>query len=272
MGEPILTSEDRRKWDFWEASCRAHARSALHAKRVEEAMTTVAEMQAHHPEAYIALSGGKDSTAMCFLLAKMGLRPRVVTVHHDMHWPDMLPHCKAVCERLGMPWEVAENALSWRDFIGSRKGVLDPTEAALGAGGKGLRSSRREAMMVYPQRWNYPGVYIGLRKDESKGRRMNYAVRGTIYERAEGQARHVVCQPLARWSVLDVGAFLFAEEAPWLDAYRCCRLHGSPGDIRTGSMIPYEHATRGAVVWMKTYYPSLFHELCGLFPTFSSLA
>src|SRR5690606_13832135 len=60
-------------------------------------------------------------------------------------------------------------------------------------------------------------VFLGLRAEESRGRAMNRATRGTLYRKANGQ---VVCQPLADWRGLDVYAYLFARGIDVLPVYR----------------------------------------------------
>lgn len=64
----------------------------------------------------------------------------------------------------------------------------------------------------------YGGVLLGLRAQESHGRRMNRATRGHVYQRSDGLH---VGQPLADWSALDVHAYLWREQVPLLPVYLC---------------------------------------------------
>ena len=60
------------------------------------------------------------------------------------------------------------------------------------------------------------GTFVGLRQDESNNRRMNIAMRGDDYTKADGSK---ICLPIARWSGLDIWAYIVTNDLPYLPFY-----------------------------------------------------
>jgi hypothetical protein len=122
---------------------------------------------------------------------------------------------------------------------------------------------------AYREASGNPGVFLGLRAEESYGRLRNRTKRGPVYQKRNGEW---VCQPLCDWSGLDVFAYLFSVGAPVLDVYRCCRMHESPAHIRKAWWYPGAHSQYGGMIWLKSYWPSLFRKLRCLVPDAARLA
>lgn len=269
MTEPLLTEEDRRIWNMWEMVCRRYARTDRHKRAVDKAMQVVREVVERAPRAYVACSGGKDSTALVALAAACGSSPRVMSVKDDLDFPGEEEHVRGLCVALGLDVDVLHPPYSLQDWLKRQGKHLPADEDFHGRGSVFSADAFYSVVDAYRRSQGSPGVYLGLRKDESYGRLMNRVTRGPIYEKADGE---VVCQPLCDWTGMDVFAYLFEHDLPILPVYRCCRFHESPERIRKSWWLPGAHSRKGGMVWLKAYWPSLYGRLCEILPDASRLA
>lgn len=266
--EPRLTEMDRRIFDDWRMQAMLHARSSLHKRRVERSMGLVEAFRKSHPSAYLSWSAGKDSTAMVHLaVVECGLPIAAMSIKDDLDFPGEEPYLMALSSEWGIALDIVRPPFSLQDRL---------SETTINASGEfHSRASRFADEAFYRQIEEYsaahgrPGVFLGLRSSESKGRAVNRASRGTSYQKRNGEW---VCQPICDWSGLDVFAYLFAREIPILDVYRCVRLHDSPERVRKSWWLPGSSTRHGQAVWLRTYYPSLFRRLCELLPSASTTA
>ena len=270
MNEPRLTPDDVRIWDAWRRQCEVHARTDLHRRRVDRSIGIVREMMERVPGAYIAWSGGKDSTAMLHLAAVAAGAPgRIMAQKDDGDFPGEVEYLHGVMAQFGLPMErldiirpePGDGVQAWLAAFGRQIDAHDDVH------GRGSDLSERVfygPIRAYSEAAGRPGVYLGLRTEESRGRRANRASRGTIYTRAGGE---VVCTPLADWHGADVYGYLFTRGIEPLHVYHCVRLMDRPDLVRKSWWIPGAHTTSGGMVWLRSYYPSLWRRLVALVPT-----
>lgn len=266
MMEPLLTDDDRRLWAKWKRICLLHARTAGHKRRVEQARGHIRTMFDQCPDAYVAWSAGKDSTAMTHLVAELIPGVRAMSIKDDCDYPGEVEYI----ERLANEWDVkltiVRPSFSLQDALrdGQAEAGDDIHSRASEFADEGFYSLIEE----YRHRLGLPGVYLGLRKDESHARLMNRAKRGAVYTKRDGET---VCMPLCDWSDRDVYAYLFTRDIELLPVYRCIRLHDSPGRVRKSWWIPGKNIDHHSI-WLKTYYPSLHQRMCELMPGASRFA
>lgn len=265
MTEPLLTDEDRDIWHRWERECVTYARLREHRRRVGHARRVVHEMMARAPDAYLAWSAGKDSTALVHLALAEGVPGRIMSIKDDLDFPSERPYLVA----RALEWDCLDEldvltpSFSLLGWLAEHADELDPGEDLHGRAAAFADAAFYALIEEYRNRQETPGVYLGMRADESRGRAMNYATRGAIYRKEDGE---VVCQPLATWTGRDVWAYLFTHEIEPLDVYRCVRLHEHPSRVRKSWWLPGSHSRWGAAVWLRTYYPSLFARLTEAMP------
>ena len=269
MIEPILNDEDRRIWAQWERASCAHSRTRLHAARVDSAKRYIDEMMIVAPCAYAAFSGGKDSTAMLYLLNDNGCSVRVMSVKDDLDFPGEEQFVRSTCERIGFNLDVLHPPFSLQDWLRHHAYELSADEDMHSRHAEFSKAAFYDVIEAYRELHDSPGVFLGLRKQESYGRLMNRVTHGAVYETKIGEWR---CQPICDWHGIDVFAFLLSRDAPILDVYRCCRLHESPERIRKSWWLPGKSSRKNGMVWLKTYYPSLFRRLCSVLPDASASA
>lgn len=104
------------------------------------------------------------------------------------------------------------------------------------------------------------GVLIGLRAEESRGRRMTLRVHGDVYQTASGMVR--IC-PLAWWTTQDVASYCLEHDLPLLNTYA-----GEGISARTSARVPRgDHGIRSqALSSLKRRDPSAFAALAEQYP------
>jgi 3'-phosphoadenosine 5'-phosphosulfate sulfotransferase (PAPS reductase)/FAD synthetase len=269
MDEPILTDEDFRIWNLWKKTSLMHARTVRHKRKIDMARRYIDDMVCVAPYAYAALSGGKDSTAMILILGEHGVYPRVMSVKDDLDYPGEEEFVRSLCNRVGCDIDILHPPFSLQEWLRDNAQSMRADEDMHGRSAEFSKAAFYDVIDKYRELKGSPGVFLGLRKNESYGRMMNRVMHGSVYRKKSGEW---ICQPLCDWTGIDVFAYLFSRDAPILDVYRCCRFHESPERIRKSWWLPGSHSRHGGMIWLKSYYPSLFYRLCELMPDAARLA
>lgn len=244
---------------------RAQASLPAHRRHVERARAAAEDWASRCASPYISVSGGKDSCAMVATLR--GIVPDAPLVHV----------CSALC--LPCNCEVAEALATWSErrfvrvvperdpweWIAGYPG--DISEQANNAASELDRLFFFEPLMAYVAEAGHDGVAMGLRAQESAGRRMNRRIRGLVYQRGDLLA----CQPLADWRTEDVFAAIVASGSPLSPIYG---MEGLTDDqmIREGWWLPGRTAACGSAVWLRQFYPAIWRRLLEVRPELSALA
>lgn len=109
----------------------------------------------------------------------------------------------------------------------------------------------------------FDGVALGLRGEESYGRRMNARTRGATYQyKRDGLW---ACQPIWDWSYDDVWAFIVTAGLPYCGVYD--RLWDAPEvDQRLSYWAGETKRRHGRYAWLRRNYPELFNRLAARIP------
>lgn len=228
---------------------------------------------------------------MAGIVCEAGLAPTVPCVHAHtaLDYPDTLDVVNATVERLDMDLEVIEptdlgahmkrlakkfggivpqpgvNGYDVWDLlriIPSDVDVVDvlrDLQHAIAAG---------NMCIAHMYEVGYDGAYVGIRADESRGRK-EYARRWG-YEHGYKDGTHNVT-PLLAWSGLDVFAFLVSRGLPIHPFYRLA--YEAPGAPRDPAMLrvdisipPAFPASQGAMALIARAYPRFWRQLLEVRP------
>lgn len=257
---PILTNEQREIYSL-------HAQvDARYKRRLAEAQEIITNSLAHTKNPYVGFSRGKDSTVTLHLVRALKPDVNVISVITDADLPDMIEYG----ETLMRAWSCA---IHWAR---SSHSVFDVLQTAKQQYGDIWAQANNAASVLDKLCFFTPlmskirelacdGAFIGLRKEESHGRRANLNARGSLYYHQERELW--ICCPLMSWNKRDVMAYLVSNNIPIGPVYGKTLLHPAPEDIREGWYIPgaYAHFD-GKAAWLKYYYPNLYHRLIEAFP------
>jgi phosphoadenosine phosphosulfate reductase len=203
----------------------------------------------------ISWSTGKDSTAMCHLIKSMYVDTPIMIQFDDCDWPEKREYADEIINKYG--WGVNEIipsfsvwGLAQKSKIGYDDLCSQSSELTQESFIKLLEKERIQLGCI--------GSFLGLRAEESRGRMLNLATRGELYQVTSGQWR---CCPLGRWTVLDVFAYLASNKVPINPCYFYNEIN-KPENIRLSWALPTpQGARRGDIEHIRRYYPEQYRRL-----------
>lgn len=219
------------------------ARTAGHRRLVAAAQRTIAALLDVSAAPYAAFSGGKDSSVLLHLAR--GLAPGLPAIYGDDEW--LLPETAAILDAtpglLRIPMRVRH--AEWFEAHAD-----DGTEAAAPTWAADL---------------GYDGALVGLRADESVGRRRLLAARGPLFHNARRGLWQ--CCPLRDWSARDIWTYIQAYDVPYNAAYDVLDRLGVPLEQqRIGPFAVERVLGRGQLAILKAGWPDLFNQFAARYP------
>lgn len=211
---------------------------------------------------YIALSGGKDSVAMAFIVKEasriVAKSVRLWSHISDASFPGTIETCKSVSERTGFPLDV------FRSEESAYKKVQERKKQSFGKSGVFFDSIREYAV-------DKDLAFVGVRAYESK-RRMNAAkIHGQVFcSKSMGDV--TVCHPLLWFKLEDVAALLYEYDAPIHPIYKKMQIERGQNSfhedmfIRLGYITSKDLLNKGTAVFLKVNYPNKFNDLAKVYP------
>lgn len=272
ISEPILNDEDRRIWRQLQRTVGLHVKTRKFANVVEKSREVICQALFMIDEmkliSRVAWSAGKDSTAMVALIADVcricSREPiRAMSIKDDLDFPGEEKYLNEVATKIGVEVDIVHPKHSLQEWVLNIRDKIAPGDDIHGRSSGLSKNGFYSVIEKHDIQNNVMCTFLGLRKDESRGRLLNRASRGPIYRLHSGK---VIVQPICDWSGLDVFAFLKEKEIEPLPLYRCVRMHREPWRVRKSWWLPGEAACRGQGVWLRTYYPSLFNRMTELLP------
>jgi len=264
--EPRITDEDHRQYDRWMRTAKRWSGSRLHRRRVKWAKRIVEEMMRRCDRPYLSWSAGKDSTVLVHLVAQeMGLDVPAMSLVTDLEPPNTEPYMERWAKAWRLDMEIVRPPVSFKAWLAEHADEVDLSEKIV-TGSQHLGGIWDDTIRQWQRESGYDGCLWGIRNDESKGREANFNARGAIYQTASGMWR---AAPLAGWEGRDIYAYVAArDDIELMKLYQCVRLHDHPKRVRKAMYLPDDKGglTHSGATWLRTYYPSLYHELCDLLP------
>jgi len=175
-----------------------HAESASFKKKEEQAKLVIDNAFKVSDKWYIALSGGKDSTVVFDLVRSK--EKNILSMWSDEEF--FLPETKAYIDRLmgsGSNIKRIKGAITHTDWFISNKYL----------GEKGKTETAQEMFLE--------GVFLGLRAEENKRRRIYLSKFGLLYY--ANNRKLWQCNPIGWWNVKDVWAYIISHNIDYNKAY-----------------------------------------------------
>jgi phosphoadenosine phosphosulfate reductase len=182
---------------------------------------------------YVACSFGKDSAVMLHMVLEQA--PDIPVVFVRRVETDLIDNYQDVIQQWGT---INLQTISYT-------GWLEDQDAARGIG-NAVKSLQ-----------NFDSFFVGLRSDESVGRRLTLKNHGMFYQNTSGKTR--IC-PLKDWNTKDITAYTYQNRLPILSKYL---IEGF--DARTTAAIPskFPHET---IQSLKTRDIESYNKLLTLLP------
>jgi len=181
---------------------------------------------------YVACSFGKDSAVMLHLVLKQ------------------LPDVQAIFVRrieTDLVDNYAEVIAQWGDINLRQITVLGWLETG----------SKKRTVSTATSNLEHDSYFVGLRKDESAGRRISLKTAGNFYKMKEGKYR--IC-PMSDWSTNDIATYCLSNRLPVLSKYL-----NEGFEARTTSGIPRKFASE-SIQSLKARDIAAYNSLLKLLP------
>lgn len=189
----------------------------------------LAEGLALAPDAYVALSGGKDSLVALALASER--RPGIAALWTDdeLEYAETPATTRGIAERCGA-------SLVMKTGTQAHGGWFRPwtSDDPWRHPEVGCHITRERARTFMAAR-GHDGVILGLRAEEAPRRQLTARAHGLVHQGADGW---VSIRPLLWWSVADVWAAIAARELPYHPVYDTLARIGVPREAQRVGPLP----------------------------------
>ena len=226
--------------------------SARYESAISDASGIIESIGAHAGRVAVAVSGGKDSTAMAHIaLTVLPVKPLLVWNDSGLELPESEAVVRSLAARLGCRLAIATGkALDIKRKLGG-----------FGAEKKARRTD--ELAIIYPVRelLRAEGMevnLVGLREQESYTRKMVIRKMGPTYQSKRWGC--LVGWPMRRWSAADVFAYIDEHDLPLHPAYTRTDW-ADRNSIRVSWLWDSTRERFGDIEYLRRYYPKIWAQL-----------
>lgn len=247
--------------DFLEVGeIRRH--SVQYRKKWDEAVNVAAQQLMEHNAPYVAVSGGKDSGVLAYVVAeaakRTGKKVRIWSHLSDASFPGTKETVLRIAEATGMEADLDICPFSAFDMLEAKQ------KRAFGKRGVFFDSIRRYAK-------DKDLSFVGVRASESIRRTRAAKVHGPVfYSKDMGDV--TVCHPLVWFRLEDIAAATVEHNIPLHPIYsKSCiepgkNRRGEDHFIRLGYITSKDLLSKGTTVFIKLNYPDIFEKLAQCWP------
>jgi len=245
---------------YWREIFGLHANLHSFKAKVSQAKQEIEKFLSMGLNVYGSISGGKDSTAMMHLINSINPSVPFMSEKDDMDFPGEMEYIELLATKYDLDIDIISPSVSlWEEIK-----VVDFTEDIHSRGTSFSDRNFYGLISKYKKAKGFNGVFLGLRSQESKGRKENFKKNGYTYFNKTDNG--YVCQPLANFTARDVFAYLVSNGIPIFEVYFKTMFVGGPEDIRKSWVLPSARSSKGQALWLKYYYPDIFAKLCEINP------
>jgi 3'-phosphoadenosine 5'-phosphosulfate sulfotransferase (PAPS reductase)/FAD synthetase len=201
--------------------------------------------------AAVGVSGGKDSVAMCHIVAQH-CRPTIIWNDSGLELPDSEQIVNELATQLGLQVIVARgvDALARKMEIGAEAARAQTTKTdslcIIGPVRKALTDIAAKV------------EFVGLRKAESKRRRAVISKYGPMYDSKRWGCG--IAWPMRHWQAADIFAYIDAHRLPLHPAYT--RTQWQERDsIRVSWAWDSNRENQGDIEYLRRFYPQIFSRI-----------
>ena len=233
------------------------AKLDTHRRRVDAALSAVSDATKIGAVG-VSFSGGKDSTVVLDLVRRVV--PDAPAALFDSG--DELPDTYEMARELRA--DVIRPRLTMREMArySGWWGYADPVDRGCPFDAKRILIGEPSETFVVKQRLRV--VAYGLRAEESGGRAMHARSRGVLFE---GRDRTWYCQPIARWSLADVWAYIASRGLRYHSAYDAMEAARIPRESqRVAGLLGDRGSGHGRHEILRRFAPRQWAEIVGEFP------
>lgn len=221
---------------------RLHAKTRAYHRRLDRLRCSLDGLEP--ARCYVSFSAGKDSSVLAHAahVQHPGIPIRCVDTGVPYHWTEAERSMwSAYAQAQGWDYQIIPWDKWGDDGIRQAQSTGDHARAAHGSMFTDLHTWAEGAGRDH--------FLVGIRADESKGRRATLSTHGEYYRLANGTVR---VAPLGLWSWMDVWAYIVTHDLPWLSIYDYL------GPRARNGLIGRNGVEDGRMVWLRKFYPEAY--------------
>jgi len=233
---------------------RLNQNTSSYRKNLQRAITAIHAAYATG-KCSSSLSGGKDSVVVTHLAKTLYPDIEIITQFDDCDWAEKEPYLDALSKKYS--WTIhkvyPKNSV-WEQFLKSNIGYDDICATTNPLTKESFLAPLKEKQAEL----NIDVVMLGLRAEESLGRKMNYRKNGELYQLKDKEWH---CCPIGNWRTIDVFTYLTVND---VDINPCYFYNAfqKPEDIRVCWALPTPRGfSEGIFEHLRKYYPEQFKKL-----------
>ena len=242
----------------------AHYRLPVMKRRVAQALTAL-EMAQEKGRLGVSFSGGKDSTVLASLARIYDAAAPLGFFDSGCEYPETVQFVQDMGAEVLMPQKSLREMLREGGYWGYAGAEADPD----------ITFDFRAYLVNEPSRQfvvrcDLSVVAIGLREEESAGRRM---LGKGLYSKGQGPLLFSASQdcwqayPLLSWTHEDIWAYIAGRDLPYNPVYdRMAALDIPREEWRVSTLLGEAGVSLGRFARLRFLYPALFNELSAEFP------
>lgn len=226
-------------------------------RKLARSKAVIEEFLARAKRPYLALSGGKDSVVCAHLVSQIDPDMQIFSQCDDLDWPGLDTHLKNIIKTCGLK----DHIIGYSEVSAKKEFKM---ALRIGKETKSMHEGCfRAVIKKYVEDYNRDGVILGLREQESKGRRLNLRYRGLIYSKKDGVT---TCCPIGKWDSKEVIGYIAKNNLPLFHIYTKLGQHIGIENVRMCWPIHPQFIAQGNVFFMRLCYPDYWRELIKDFP------
>jgi len=241
------------RWDYYKQFYLSYSKTYQFKNKVNKAISIINSFPSVSgldlKNIYCTCSAGKDSTVLSILVNKVYPNIKIFSQKDNYDYPGEIEYLRMLQNRYKLNIDIIEVEIDISNI-----NIFEQIHK------RGTEISDKYFYSIidkYKKDNNYKGVFLGLRKEESKIRKINLCKRGYIYKKSNNDW---VCNPLSDFLGRDIFAFLLSNNIEPFEIYKKCDFC-HPEKIRKSWYLPGSFSNKGSVTNLKYYYPELFKKL-----------
>lgn len=233
-----------------------HAKTIEFVTKVSKSHDIIKDALRHMKKPYLSFSGGKDSTVMLHMVLKH--KPDIPVIYWDANasYPDTEHFINKIVKERNLNFIRRRTESMFSVF--HKYGITHPQIE-----NKTMMSTVYEPIKKLIEDYGFDGVFVGLRSQESKGRRKLIKSRGCLFYNKSQKVME--CLPVAQFTVEDIWAYITANDLKYNTIYdKTSMTHRN--DLRVSYWCGESCKEMGRWVWLKKEYPGLYNKFTSEFP------
>lgn len=196
---------------------RLRAKLPVYRRRVMTAINNVKAALTIPGDWAVSCSGGKDSMALLEICLLAGWAGPLFHFYYDETPGENTEMVRRAAQQYGLELYLLKVPGAWEVYEKAGRFFVVPETAEEKRLVNGMLRGYKKDINEYVQDRGWAGQFMGLRKAESRIRRIILIKKGGLYKTNDREAW--TCCPLSGWDAADVWSFTLERNLPYLSCY-----------------------------------------------------